>query len=184
MEEKNKIITYAVVTLVVGVLIGTAVGYAVFHEDKNTDDTYYYYLYFGDNSSDNDWYSGTGSDAGDAFSNAMDKAGFDWDISAYGYIGSINGVGDTSGWALYQYLYSGYTSAAADNSILYPVYDSYGTLSYSNGWKALAGYDGSSDNFCLSEISSYAYFFSVYPDTWIPVTPVDSDGWMSSGPFS
>lgn len=165
-------------------MIGTAVGYAVFHEDKNTDDTYYYYLYFGDNSSDNDWYSGTGSNAGDAFSNAMDKAGFDWDISAYGYIGSINDIGETSGWALYQYLYSECTSAAADNSILYPVNDSYGYYASSNGWKVINGYDDASIDFKLSEISSFVYFFSVYPSDWDPVTPLDDDGWMSTGPFS
>jgi hypothetical protein len=185
MEDKNKIITYAVITLVVGLLIGTAAGYAIFHNEKTTtDDTYYFYLYFGDNSADNDWYSGTGSNAGNAFENAMDKAGYEWETDNYGYIGSINDVGDTSGWALYQYVYSEYTSAAAQNSILYPINDSYGYFASSNGWKAITGYDDSAIDFKLTEMSSFAYFFSVYPSDWDPITPVETTVWMSDGPFA
>ncbi len=179
MEENNKMITYAVVALVVGVLVGAGIGYAVFHDNSNSDDeTYYYYIYFGENDSSNGWYSATGTDAGNAFEKAMDNAGFDYEISSSGYISSIDNIADY--WMTYQYLYSDYTSTAASASILYPSHDSYETFEYSNGWKAVAGYDDSSVSFKMSEIDSTVFLISVYTDG---VAPDTYDGWMSGGPF-
>ncbi len=188
--EGNKVTTYAVVALVVGILVGVGVGYAAFHgsdnnnNNGNADDTYWFYLYFGDNSINTHWYKGTGSDAGVAFEKAMKDANIKYEASESGYISTIDGKGGDNGWYLAQYLYKNTDQAAAKASILYPT-ESYGTLRVSNGWASIAGYDGVS-GLKLSEIESVAFFMSMYNADYSAASPVSTTTWMmdTTGPFA
>lgn len=186
--EGNKLTTYAVVALVVGILVGVGVGYAAFHgsndnNNSNTDDTYWFYLYFGDNAVNTKWYSATGANATDAFDKAMKNADLKYTISTYGYVGTIDGKGDNA-WYTAQYLYKDTTSAAAQASILFPT-ESYGTLRVSNGWASVSGYDGVS-GLKLSEFGSTVYFMSMYEADYSAPSPASTLLWMSdsTGPFA
>ena len=86
MTDK-KIVTFAVVALVVGLLVGVGVGYAAFHHNNtNTDDndTYYYYLYFGADNAKNGWYNADATDATAGFDKAMNNAGLTYTVSFLG----------------------------------------------------------------------------------------------------
>jgi|GEM_PF-1511123 len=181
MTDK-KIVTFAVVALVVGLLVGVGVGYAAFHHNNtNTDDndTYYYYLYFGADNAKNGWYNADATDATAGFDKAMNNAGLTYTVSSWGYVASIDDVG--TGWYAAQYLYSNCSSDAAQGSIQYPNY-SYGVMSYSNGWKSISGF-GSETTLKFSEFNSTIYFLSVYASDYSAVGPDTANDWMTSGPF-
>ena len=184
--EGNKVTTYAVVALVVGILVGVGVGYAAFHgsnnnNDSNTDDTYWFYLYFGDNHTDTGWYSATAENSSVAFDKAMKDAGLEYDGSS----GYPSKIGETdSYWFMAHYLYTDTTADAASNSILGVVENSWGSFALSNGWVASAGYD-SGDGLKLWEINANIFYFSVYNADYTFSSPVDSYGlWSVSGPFA
>lgn len=191
--EGNKFTTQAVVILVVGILVGAGVGYAAFHgsngNNTNTDDTYWFYIYFGNVESDTRWYSATGANSAVAFEKAMKAAAVEYEVNAKtGYLTSIGGVDGL--WSMYNYLYTETTKTAAANSILYPVKDSMG-LAKSNGWASCMGYDVSGDErFKIWEIDSKIFFFSLWtedsPDVWSCPDPVTTTLWMSdtTGPFA
>lgn len=192
--EGNKVMVYAVVALIVGAIVGVGIGYAVFHNDSkdspdspdtpvSTDETYSFYLYFGDNDVKTKWYSAEGSDATVAFDKAMKDAGLEYEVSSYGYVGSIDGnTGNGGGWYIAQYLYSDTTKAAANASIGYPT-ESYGCLKVSNGWVQVSGYDGV-EGLKLCEFCSNVYFMSPYNADWTAASPVSTTLWMTSGPFA
>ncbi len=185
------------VTLVVGILVGVGVGYAAFHCTEahgnsggdSGDVTYWYYIYFGDDSSMNKWYSAKGADSADAFDKAMKAANMEYELSK-GYVVSINGV--DAYWSVYNYTYKETTKTAAENSILYPVNESdTGGLAKSNGWLAFAGYDlKGDDRFKIWQADSEIFFFSIWTETspskWSCPTPVSTNQWMSdsTGPFA
>ncbi len=192
---ENRTTTYAVVTLIVGILVGAGVGYAAFHCNENhggsggnADDTYWFYIDFGDNGAKTKWYSATGSDAAAAFDKAMKDANMKYEINKNGYISSI---GDTDGlWSMYSYLYKETTKNAADNSILYPLNDDMG-LAKSNGWASCMGYDVTGDErFKAWEMDSEIFFFSIWvqesPEKWSCPNPVTTSQWMTdpTGPFA
>ncbi len=187
--EGNKVTTYAVVALVVGILVGVGVGYAAFHgsdnnnNNGNADDTYWFYLYLGDNHARTGWYSATAGDASAGFDKAMKTAGISYEISKYGYPSNINGETNTTFVA--EYLYSDTSKDAAAGSILYPVNDSYGSFAKCNGWNAMAGYTTEShkDELKLWESGSTIFFFSLYGNT--TPSPVDTyNMWSIIGPFA
>lgn len=186
--EGNKVMVYAVVALVVGAIVGVGIGYAVFHGDSkdcsdNSDETYSFYLYFGDNDVKTKWYSAEGADATAAFDKAMKDAGMKYEVSEWGYIGSIDGKGaDTAGWYIAQYLYNDTTKAAAESSINYPT-ESYGCLKVSNGWAQISGYDGV-EGLKLCEFSSNIFFMSMYNADYSAASPVSTTLWQTSGPFA
>lgn len=187
MEDNNKLIVFAVVALVVGAAIGAGVGFAMWgNQSQSSDGQYNFYLYFGADNDNNGWYSASASNTNDAFDKAMKNAGFEYTKSSIGYIQSINGEdGSGSGWYLCQYVYSGYSEEAAEGSVLYPV-ESYGTLSYSNGWKSMSGY-GSGADLKLSQFGSMTYFFSPYASDWSaasPVSTIETADWDTTGPFA
>lgn len=183
MEENKKSMAFVVVALLIGVAAGAGIGFFIWSGDDCSDDQEYnYYLYFAANDTRNGWYNACGADATDAFDKAMTDAGLEYEISSYGYIGSIDGVGDSAGWYLCEYLYDVYSKDAADASILYPT-ESYGALTYSNGWKSMSGF-GSGDTLKLYQFESTTYFFSPYAADWSAESPVSVNTWMSSGPFA
>ncbi len=185
------------VTLVVGILVGAGVGYAAFHcndEHGNSggdsgDVTYWYYIYFGDDSAMNKWYSATGADAADAFGKAMKAANMEYELSK-GYVVSIGGV--DGWWSVYNYTYKETTKTAAENSILSPVNvnDNPNDLAKSNGWLAFAGYDVKDDErFKIWQTGTEIFFFSIWTETssvWGCPNPVTTNLWMtdSTGPFA
>ncbi len=187
--EGNKVTTYAVVALIVGILVGVGVGYAAFHgsndnnNDTNTDETYWFYLYLGDNHAKTGWYSASADNSTDAFKKAMDGANISYEVSSYGYIGNIDGETNTAYMA--QYLYSSTSKEAAAASILVPVNDSYGYFAKSNGWNSIAGYDSESHSGQdkLWQFDANIFFISLYGTT--TPTPVDTyNMWSTSGPFA
>ncbi len=190
---ENKVTTYAVVALVVGILLGVAVGYAAFHkevkDDNNNDDTnetYWFYIYFGDDAVNTKWYSGTGPDSSEAFDAAMEKAGLDYTIKN-GYLSEIAGV--EGSWSMYNYLYNEQTKSVAEKSILAPAYDSSGGLIKSNGWVQSAGYDSEKGDLKTWELDSNVFFFSMWSQDasgkWTCPTPVSTTLWIdTTGPFT
>ncbi len=184
--EGNKVATYAVVALVVGILVGAGVGYAAFHNDNNAksiDEKYSFYIYFGDNDSRTGWYSGSGTnihDATQAFDAIMNTLGWKYEVSSWGYIASIDGEAgyQNYGWAIYQYLYSKTTSEAAAGSILVP------SSTGSNGWGMINGYDSTSGSpLKLWEFGSNILFMAPYGETSAPSPASTYDFWHTTGPF-
>lgn len=183
----QKMIVFLVIAVAVGLAGGAGIGYLVFDEEEvNTDETYWYYLYFADGDNRNKWYSATGSDATVAFDKAMDKAGFEWTKSNWGYVSSIDGVG--SSWGVYNYLWSVTSSAAAESSISGATNDSYGSFAYSNGWKSFSGFDSDSDSDKMKffQSNSNVFILTTYDSSWAAnITPVTGyDDWKASGPFA
>lgn len=179
MEAKQQTIVIAVVALVVGAAIGIGVGSVMFSDDCNTDEEYSFYLYFAEDDKKNGWYSATASDASEAFDKAM-KAN---DIEYNGASGYPSDIGGTVGyWYSAQYLYTSYDKTAEDASILYPT-ESYGVLSYSNGWKQISGYDDN-DGLKLDQINTNVFFMSPYAADYSAESPVSVTSWMNSGPFA
>ncbi len=146
-------------------------------------DSQFYYFYISTDQFTAGWHTGVGADAAEAFANAM-KA--DDIIYEFGEDGYLTRIGNESGyWYSAMYLYSNTSNDAAVNSILYSVYDSYGSYYSSNGWRTIYGYDDSSragDK--LWEMNGNVFFFSLYdPETFAHTNPTTDIKWMSTGPF-
>ena len=180
--DKKIMTVIAVVAVAVVVVAAAAV---VLMGDKNKDNAteYDFYLYFADNDAKNGWYSAQGSDAGDAFQKAMKAANFEYTVSNWGYVQSIAGVDNGSGWYCAQYLYSKTDADAAAGSISYATYN-YGAMSYSNGWKSTSGYDSSAFTFKLGEFNSTIYFLIPYNSDYSASGPDEISGWKTTGPFA
>lgn len=182
MNMDNKIAVYAVVALLVGAVIGVGAGYVLFNssgDDSSAEESYSFYLYFGDDDKRTKWYTADGTDATDAFDKAMKAANLSYEVSSIGYVGTIDGEGS---WYIAQYLYADTTKAAADASISGSI-ESYGTLRVSNGWASIAGYNGI-DGLKLCEINSNIFFMSIYQADYSAASPATCTGWMTTGPFA
>lgn len=195
MEDKSKVVLFAVVALLIGAAAGAGVGFMVAGDGGDSAPggrEYSFYLHFADGDSRDGWYSATAEDAGQAFGAAMDAAGLEHEVSSYGYVASIDGVdGGGSGWYICHYVYSDFTEEAAKASILFPT-ESFGTLQCSKGWKSLTGY-GEGTEVKLAQVESTAFFLSPYaldpapegsPASWSAPSPVTVKSWMSGGPFA
>ena len=178
----DKKIMTAIAVVVVAVVVIAAAAVFVLGKDKGSDDTeYYFYLYFGENNTDNGWYSAEAKDTTSAFEKAMDKADFEYTVSNWGYVQSINKVDNGGGWYCAQYLYSNADSKAAEGSIGYATYD-WGAMTYSNGWKSVSGYDDG-EGLKLSEFGSTIYFLTPYNADYSAAGPDTASGWKTTGPF-
>ncbi len=163
------------------------------HESPNTDtrwmisgpfgDSEFYYFYISSDQFTGGWHSGVGIDAAEAFANAMKADGIIYEINDYGYLSRIGN--ERGSWYSAMYLYSNTSKTAADNSILYPVYDTYSSYCASNGWKTICGYDDSSrTGDKLWEMNGNVFFFSLYdPTTYVHTDPTTDTKWMGTGPF-
>jgi len=180
-------IAFLAIAVAVGLAAGAGIGYVVFDEEP-VEETYWYYLYFGENDDRNKWYSATGSDATVAFDKAMDAAGFEWTKSNGGYISSVDETGSL--WAIYNYLWDIYTEDAASASIA--GYES-GWFSFSNGWKEFSGFDidekkdpAGAEKMKLFESNSNVFILTLYDSSWMPIITPHSGyaDWKSSGPFA
>lgn len=93
----TKTITLLVVGVLLGAGIGAAAGYFLWEED--TDDTYWYFFDFGDETSEenvNKWVKVKAGDVISGLIKAADSTYSDNDISETGWIASINGVTNDS----------------------------------------------------------------------------------------
>lgn len=150
--------------------------------------TYWYYLNFGNGDSRTGWYSADATDAGKGLEYATSAAGMSLVFSSYDYVGTIDGVGGSSGWAILNYMYSAYDQDAIIGSIdNVQTSISWGTFICSNGWMSFSGYDwsttGSGNKMVQS--ASTVFYLSVYdPVTWNYTIPSDDDGWRTGGPFA
>ncbi len=163
------------------------------HADPTTDtrwtisgpfgDSEFYYFYISSDQFTGGWHTGVGVDAADAFANAMKADGIIYEIGDGGYLSRI---GNESGyWYSAMYTYSNTSKTAAENSILYPIYDKYDSYCASNGWKTICGYDDSSrTGDKLWEMNGNVFFFSLYdPQNYSHTIPATDTKWMGTGPF-
>ncbi len=184
----DKKVIYAVLAVIIVAVASAGITYAVCDKDGDNTcsnaETYDFYLYFGADNKDNGWYTGNGDDAALGFKDAMDKAGFTYTLSTYGYIGSINGVENS--WMTYQYLYANTDKNASTSSVLTPNYDKYNLFTKSDGWSSIVGYDDANVTFKFSELNGNVFIISNFvwgtdaePD---PVALYSS--WSTSGIFA
>ena len=174
MSQKTTIIIAVAVVAVVAIA-GVAV-YFVMNNDKDTDDTYWYYLYFADGNEKNGWYSAKADNASDGFTNAMKDANVSWEKSNWGYVASIDGNKgyNDAGWCISSYIYAHTDKAAQDGSC----------TTYLNGWKSFNGYDSEAhDGFKLFESNSKIWFLTPYLEGWSYETPFTVSTWKNAGPF-
>ncbi len=161
----NKIIAFAVVGLLVGAAIGVGVGFAVFGNKSSSDEeTYYVYLYLGDNNPLTGWYSAKAKDANTGIEKAFEgKEGIDFKW-AYGYP-TANGAS-----AIYEYLWDDTSKAAADGS----------SDSFMNGWRQYAAYGDGEKRMNIS--FSHIFFLSSYPadPPYTPPEPKDTVLWKTA----
>lgn len=183
MDNNTKLIVIAIVAALVGVGAGYGIGMVMNSGDDATD--YHFYLHFDADDERNGWYSGAASDATEGFDKAMNNADFEYTISGLGYIGSVDGFGQS--WSIYDYIYNYTDAEAADAS------DIGYTVEYTNilnGWNSFAGYDveedeeGEEASFKkIKQSNSTIFFFSVYDDDWYAPSPADVSDWKNDGPF-
>lgn len=98
MAEK-KLMTYVVVAVLAGALVGVGIGYAAFNNGGETQETYWYYLDYGtkvDSTHVNKWISADAKDVISGMKAALDKAGIAYVISDSGWITTINGISGSS----------------------------------------------------------------------------------------
>lgn len=180
MDSNTKIIAVAVIALIVGLGAGYGISWALSDSDSN-DYEYSFYLYFDADDERNGWYTGTASNAGDGFKNAMNKAELDYVINEHGYLASVEGEGVMYGWSTHQYLYKDTDPVAAEGSIA-------NWEGVSNGWASVSGYSVEEDTFLISQMSSKIFFFSIYEKVgeanWVAPLPWEMTEWMDEGPFS
>ncbi len=185
MDSKST--AFLAVALVVGLAIGAAAGFFLWGsngDSGNENETYWFYINFGDGDERTAWYSGEGKSVSEGFDAAMVSAGMEYTLN-YGYLQGIDGV--NASWSSFNYLYNGYTADAQAMSIGYPNYSAESTLFISsNGWSTFNGY-GSFMNMLEGSVSS-VFYMSMYvelsPGVWGCPNPVTDTGWMNSGPFA
>lgn len=174
MSQKTTIIIAVAVVAVVAVA-GVAV-FFVMNNDKDTDETYWYYLYFAEGNEKNGWYSATADNASDGFTNAMKDANIEWTKSSWGYVASINGNAgyNDAGWCISAYVYSHTDKAAQDGS----------SGAYLNGWQSFSGYDTTDhDGFKFFESNATIWFLTPYLTGYASETPNTVSTWKNAGPF-
>jgi hypothetical protein len=173
----NKIIVFAVAALVVGAAIGIGAGALIFKDKSSDDQTYYVYLYAGDNNALNGWYSAKASDANGAFDKMFsdEKFAFKWS-SGYPIAAGSS--------AIYEYLWSETTKLAADKS----------TDVAGMGGDALCGWrqynaSGVPDDTEKKMGLSYSniFFLGIWVNTdpldpyaWAPTSPADITAWKTA----
>ena len=163
----GKIIALVVVGILVGAGIGAGIGFAVFG-NKSEDQTYYFYLYLGDNNPKTGWYSATAANADDAVEKAFEgkDTGFKW---SYGYPAFGDGY-----WYTAAYYWNTLTKKAAEASI---AYDS------DNGWVDFYGWDETDtpeNEKHLHQTNCNIFFFSQYAGGIDPTMPCETTLWITA----
>ena len=162
--------TKTITLLVVGVLLGAGIGVAAgyFLWEGDTDETYWYFFDFGDETNEenvNKWVKVEASDIISGLIKAADSAYSENDINETGWITSINGVSNDSNenlsWANW------FLDQTADYN------------AYAN-WYATPGLDVTAGNVF------YIGFFEYETVYYTPLTsPNDRvDEWKETGPFA
>ncbi|MDY5872124.1 MAG: hypothetical protein SPJ57_02710 [Candidatus Methanomethylophilaceae archaeon] len=150
-------------------------------------ETYWFYLYFGADNAKSKWYSAEGTDASAAFDKAVKDAGLTYEISKWGYVGTIDEEGD-NGWSCFCYTYTQTDDTAASNSIKGDVKDGYGSPVKSKGWKSFSGYNVEGfEGLKLGQSNSTIWFMSMYNNDYSVPCPWDDgsyNAWKNSGPFA
>ena len=180
----NKMMMFAAVGIVVGLLIGVGVGYAVFNSSSSSndaDETYYFYLNFGDEDVRTKWYSASGANADEALAKALDGTEIKINYGKSGYPSFTE-----SSWGQFVYTYNDTDKLACDGSTVYAQYDSYGGFIKSNGWSAVAGYDGPGIAKKMFEFKGTIFYFAPYADDYSIVDPTESTLWKTANgtPFA
>jgi len=176
MEDQNKVVVFAVVALVIGAAIGVGIGFIAFNKNSNnTDETYYFYLNFGDNDVKTKWYSATGSNVDNALEKAMKDANITVNWGTLGYPSF-----DSNSWGQYCYTWDVFTKTAANESIKYPLVGFMDNLEKSNGWVQFAGFDETGQPHKMHQSACTVFYFAPYAEDFTIVDPVDSTLWINA----
>lgn len=170
----SKIIVFAVAALVVGAAIGVGAGALIFKDNSSSDETYYVYLYAGENNANNGWYSAKASDANAFFDKVFsdEKFAFKW---SYGYPTACGAS------AIYEYLWSETTKLAADKSTDAAGMGGAGMC----GWREYNAAGLPDDAEKRMNLSNGNIFFlgvwtEVAPSDWQPTGPDDVAAWKTA----
>jgi len=173
MEGKSNVAVIGVVCLIIGILVGVGIGYAVFHssnDNNSTEETYWYYIDYGtyqSSTATDGWISAQSGNAFDGLNQALANNGMtDNSISNTGWITKINGVAPDSSQpeSWYTWVFTGTTG----NSVVGTWIDPSAVLGQSVGTVFYIG---------LSTFS--ADWITTYMDPNKPPT-----NWASGGPFA
>ena len=107
---EGKLFAFIAVGVLVGAAIGGGIGFAAFGNKTTDDETYYFYIDFGDSDQKSGWYSAKAANADDALIKAVDGK----DITLT-WSGGYPAFGEGF-WAVYNYTWDTFTKKAADNS--------------------------------------------------------------------
>lgn len=167
----SKVTTYAAAFLIVGILIGTAVGFALFHTDNaEKNETYWFYIDYGTNVDDthkNGWYSAKATNNTDAFKSAMKTGKVDFELGENGFINHIMGLSwvqsTKTGWGIWAWDSKEYVNSE-----------------YSQDWFRPGVAMGNS----VGNAFYLGYF--QHDDTYMPVSSPYNNvtAWSTSGPFT
>lgn len=175
---EGKLFAFIAVGVLVGAAIGGGIGFAAFGNKTTDDETYYFYIDFGDSDQKSGWYSAKAANADDALIKAVDGK----DITLT-WSGGYPAFGEGF-WAVYNYTWDTFTKKAADNSVGYPQSNAYGLIK-SNGWDSYAGFDETCEEneHKLCQSASTVFYFSSYNDLR---SPVDNTAWKAASgtPFA
>ncbi len=173
----NKIIVFAVAALVIGAAVGIGAGALIFKDKSSDEETYYVYLFAGDNNALNGWYSAKASSPNAAFDKifADEKFELKWS-SGYPIVKGAS--------AVYEYLWTETTKLAADKSIESAGMGGTGFC----GWReynAAGVPDTTEKKMDLSEAN--IFFVGMWVNTdpadpyaWAPISPADKTEWKAA----
>ena len=129
---------------------------------SNVEEYYFFYLYFGEGNYNNDWVVGKGTNAAEAFDDAMDFQEWEYELKSSGYFKSINGV--STSWMTYAMSYTNCDDLSVPASLEYPVHttDASPFFLKSNGWVSTSGYTKEGVTNKLSQQASHYYMICSY----------------------
>ena len=155
----SKIIAFAVAALVIGAAAGIGAGFVIFKDKSNDDQTYYFYIDFGDNDTKTGWYSAKAGNADDALAKAVDgKEGITLTYSTGSSGGYPNLDTEHKYWYSQWYIWDDFSKAAADKSLddMSPGY---------NGWMDMNIHLEKEKK--LDTVSGTVFYFAPYDNsTW------------------
>ena len=176
-----KLIAFLLAGVMVGAAAGVGVGYYVFNDgssDNNSSDlTYYFYLYYEDESDLNRWISAKSSTPLTAFTAALDAADIDYDISSTGWIYHIGDESDyAEDWDQPSLTGHSWISWFWASTVTDPP--------YSGMWREPPGWDTTFGTIFLVGFTSV----ELDPDTWEMLSDLNPNfemlEWMTGGPVT
>ena len=171
-ENKNVMIAVIAVAVIAVVAVGA---FLIMNNGGNDDnETYYYFLNYGDNDVKTKWYSASGDNADDALTAALKDTGITADYGKSGYPSFSDAM-----WGVFVYDWSVASKTTSTESVVYPQYSEYNSLIKSNGWDSFSGYG--SDAKKLYQSNTTIFYFAPYDSVTFEIKdPVADEIWQSA----